>query len=310
MSNSFSELFRPSKISQLIGDDQKKIAEGLLKQIESGTYAQEIMFIGPTGVGKTTLVRICSAAINPEAFIEEINCGDDTGVDNIRDFIQSMRYYPVDGGKAIYHLAEIHNLTKNAQEALLTQIEPVPDHVVLFASTTDPDKVLPTLRGRFDKYYLTTPSEQWFRKKAGWICDSKQQSLEPSIIDQIIGSSNGSVREFDKYMQQALAGTYKVIALEVEDTKGLLNMMLYQNVLLQDWFEAAAKETDYLGFTVGICNYCIKMLSNKRLQHNHFMRAQFILGILGKGLSRDISAKVSFHQKLLEIYIEFQHAKV
>lgn len=306
MSQSYSEVFRPKKPAQLIGDDQRKIAQELISQISTGKYPQEIMFIGPTGTGKTTLVRMCAAAIIEDAEIEEINCGDDTGVDAIRAFIDSMQYYPVNGEKAIYHLAEIHNLTKNAQEALLTKIEPVPPHVVLFASTTDPQKVISTLLGRFDKHYLPVPSAGWFSIKARWMCDAAGKTLDSSLIEEIIYSCNGSVREFDRSIQQALAGTYRSVQLEVEDQKSLLNIMLYQDLTIQDWFQAATRETDFIASNIGICGYCIKILSNKNSKPKQFIRAQVILDIMGTGLSRDISPKVSFHHKLLQIYSEFQ----
>lgn len=307
---SFTEQFRPWRPNQLFGKTQRDLAESLLKRVERGKFPREVLFCGPTGIGKTTIARMYAAKIlkserlNPDD-IWEYNCGDDTGIEGIRELMNQFHKGNLWGDYSIFYLDEIHRLTQQAQEALLTRIEPVPDHVVLLASTTNPEKIIKTLKGRFKDFYLDVPHKEDFVKLGGFIYKFYSQQPNLEIIDHVYDISQGSVRVFESKLQEAIEGVLTVEKVDIEDPAKIPNMLFYQNVKLQVLFEAAAKEKEFVGSAVGLCNYAIAVLRNPKSGAEQFRRAQVILHIMGDGIGRGVmEEKIVYHQKLLKIYSE------
>ena len=312
MSNAFSEIFRPRKPEQLIGQSQASIAKSLLERVKKGEILQEILFSGSSGIGKTTISKMYVSSILGDDYQDywtEINCSAETGIDNIRQIIERIHYLPLGAEYTVFYLDEIHGLSKSAQNALLAEIEPLPSHVIMIASTTDPSKLIPTLRSRFTEYKLQIPTTREFQKKAQWIInaikrDKPEIEVSNDLRDEIIAISNGNIRTFDRYFQQVIDGSYKGVENKVEDETSLLHHVFYNNSQLSDWFNAANKEPDYIGSSIGLSTYSIKVLSNPKYNGAVANKARLILKIFGQGLSQTTQEKVSFYAKLLELYEE------
>lgn len=308
-SNSFSEQFRPKRPVGLYGKYQRELAENLLNRVDSGKYPQVVLFCGPTGIGKTTIAYMYAAKILGQYTFDEkdvfvVNCGDDTGVDGVREIISNLHKGNLWNDKSVFYLDEFHNLTKNAQEALLKALEPVPDHVIFMASTTNPEKIIKTVRDRFKVFTLTIPSKEEFVRLGTDVFKVLKKPLDLDLINQIYDTCQGSVRLFQDNLQEAIEGVYKPVKMNIDDPESLFNMLFFQSVKLPVLFSAVEQNPKYTDVTLGLCGYAIKVLSNSSSKPETFRRAQIILHVMGEGLSWGPFEKASFYQKLLRIYVE------
>lgn len=307
-STSFTEKYRPKKPTGLFGKVQKDLAESLLKRVEERKFPKEVLFCGPTGVGKTTIAKMYAAKILgldevTRNDITEVNCGNDTGIDGIRAIIDNLYRGSLGYDYSIFYLDEIHRLTTQAQEALLTEIEPVPSHVVLLASTTTPEKIVPTLKGRFKVYSLPIPPKDEFIRLGNIVYKLNKKNPDLDIITQLYDECKGSVRVFQQNLQEVLEGTYIPTKLNVENENSIFYLLFYKNVKLQSLFESISDEKNYYGIGIGLCNQAIKILSNPKSQGEPFRRAQIVLQIMGEPWV-GMDEKIVFHQRLLKIYVE------
>lgn len=316
MSTSFAEVFRPKSERQLVGESQRAVTHALIEGVENNTFRNEVLFIGPSGVGKTTIARIFASKVlqlnddeNLDDYMLTVNCSADTGIDNIREnVIKRFPYAPWDKPYQVFYLDELHGLSKSAQNSLLAVIEPVPSHVILMASTTEENKIIRTLADRFDKHKLHSPLIQDFQKKAGWVVaalnrEGNNYTLPDDIRDMIIAESDGSLRVFDRLLQNYFEGSYKPSIGEAEDKKSLLHQIIYKKPDLPVWFKLANEITDYTGQSNSWCQYAIKVLSGKPSQDQSF-KCKLILDKFGDGLSNRMAEKVSFYTQLLRLYNE------
>src|SRR3954469_15720469 len=166
--------YRSNNFDELIG--QEHIARTLKKAIESGRIAHAYLFCGTRGTGKTSTARIlakclnCESADGPTAVpcnkcqsclaiargedmdVIEIDAASNTGVDNVRDLISNAQYRPARSRFKVYIIDEVHMLSKSAFNALLKTLEEPPEHVKFILATTEPEKVLPTILSRCQRY--------------------------------------------------------------------------------------------------------------------------------------------------------------
>jgi DNA polymerase III delta prime subunit len=293
---------------------QRQVAQTLTEKVAKNDLVREVLFIGDSGIGKTTIGRIYIQAllgedVSIENNIHTINCSAETGIDFIRTgVIERLHYLPLGQNYSIFELNEIHGLSPQAQNALLAEIEPLPSHVIMVATTTNPEKLIPTLRSRFTEYKLPIPTSKDFQKKAGWINArlNREGLFEGTFpkeqVDEIIGISHGNVRTFDRYMQQLAEGSYKS-QTEVEEPQSKLFDLIFRGQLnLNELLTEAKKEKDYVALSINLCNYAIAVLSNNCNPSQPIVaRSKKVLSIFGDGLNKNVPDKVSFSKKLLEL---------
>ncbi|MEN9205191.1 MAG: DNA polymerase III subunit gamma/tau, partial [Thermostichales cyanobacterium DRC_bins_46] len=172
--------YRPQRFQDLVG--QRAIAQTLSNAIRRGRIAPAYLFCGPRGTGKTSSARILAKSLNcvhgptPDPCqvcqhcvaitqgtaldVIEIDAASHTGVDNIRELIERAQFAPVSCRYKVYVLDEVHMLTSAAFNALLKTLEEPPPQVVFVLATTDPQRVLPTVISRcqrFDYQRITLP---------------------------------------------------------------------------------------------------------------------------------------------------------
>ncbi len=239
--------YRPQNFDELIGQDA--LVRTLTNAIESGRIAHAFMLTGVRGVGKTTTARIIAKALNyvgPDGKAEpttgdtddcalckaisedrhpdviEMDAASRTGVDDIREILDGIRYAPSEARYKIYIIDEVHMLSKNAFNALLKTLEEPPEHVKFIFATTEIRKVPITVLSRCQRFDLRRVDVPTLSTHFISICEKEGVKCEEAAIGMIARASDGSVRDGLSILDQAMAlDSEKITAQGVEDMLGL-----------------------------------------------------------------------------------------
>lgn len=185
--------YRPQKLSEILGNDLA--IESLKSSIEHGSHV--FLITGGSGCGKTTLARAMAHDMGCDEFsIHEINASDDRGIEDIRRIKEQLRYAPIGDGKVCYILDECHSITPAAQEAMLKMLEDCPTWVYFFLCTTDPDKLLSTIRDqRCPKIIMKPLDNQTMFRHLRVIIHKEGLTIDNEIINKIVEMAEGSSRK-------------------------------------------------------------------------------------------------------------------
>lgn len=196
--------YRPKKFSELRG--QEAAVQTLKQMGANGKIPHCLLLTGPSGCGKTTIARILQTRLKcHDIDFEELNCaGDARGIDTIRDINERMGMRPMGGPVRIWLLDECAKLTTDAQTALLKMLEDTPDHVYFFLATTDPEKLIKTIRTRATEIKLGPVREESMRELLKDIAGREQFSLAEEVADKIIEAAEGSPRKALVLLNQVL----------------------------------------------------------------------------------------------------------
>lgn len=192
--------YRPNDFDQVLGQDLvKSVLENSLKQ---NKIKHGYLFNGPKGIGKTTLARIFASKLNhldtnPEAAIDiiELDAASNTGIDNIRQLIDSSKTPPINGNYKIYIIDEVHMLSKSAMNALLKTLEEPPEYLVFLLATTNPEKLLPTVLSRLTKLNLNAHTKADLIQNLTRIADSENLKIDKESLELIAKRATGSQRD-------------------------------------------------------------------------------------------------------------------
>lgn len=238
--------YRPQTFDDLIG--QEAMVRTLRNAFSSGRIAQGYMLTGVRGVGKTTTARILARALNYETdeihqpsidmpvlgrhcaeIIEsrhpdviEMDAASNTGVENVREVIESARYKPILARTKVFIIDEVHMLSKSAFNALLKTLEEPPEHVKFIFATTEIRKVPVTVLSRCQRFDLRRVDVPELAKHLGGIAIKEGAKAEDDALAMIARAAGGSVRDGLSILDQAIAmGSGNVSAEVVRDMLGL-----------------------------------------------------------------------------------------
>ncbi len=205
--------YRPKRFKDVLGQDASvRVLEDLLKR---GEMAHTLLLCGPSGTGKTTIARILKTKLNcADLDFFEINCAlVDGAIETVRGISEKVTLQSLNtGGSRIWLLDEVQSLSRAsfAQQALLKMLEDVPGHVYFILCTTDPSKILPTIRTRCLQLKLTPLADGDLTILLADVLTKESASLPEKVLDRIIELSEGSAR-------QALQSLHKIIGLQDEE---------------------------------------------------------------------------------------------
>ncbi|MGA1084415.1 MAG: DNA polymerase III subunit gamma/tau [Vulcanococcus sp.] len=216
--------YRPQRFDQLVG--QEAIAATLGNALRSGRIAPAYLFSGPRGTGKTSSARIlarslnclssdhptpepcgscelCTSIANGNALdVIEIDAASNTGVDNIRELIERSRFAPVQARWKVYVVDECHMLSTAAFNALLKTLEEPPPRVVFVLATTDPQRVLPTILSRCQRFdYRRIPLDA-LEQHLGWIAKEENIQITPEALHVVAQRAQGGLRDAESLLDQ------------------------------------------------------------------------------------------------------------
>jgi DNA polymerase-3 subunit gamma/tau len=239
----FARKYRPQTFEDVIG--QEATVTILKNSINLNKISQAYLFTGPKGIGKTTLTRILAKAINCKEAekpcnkcnscmeitnsasldVIEIDGASNRGIEDIRNITETVNYSPSSGNYKIYIIDEVHMLTKEAFNALLKTLEEPPATVKFFFATTEPNKVLPTITSRCQRFDLKRISNDLIIKKLKIIVEYEKRDIEEEALHRISNFSDGSLRDAESLLDQILCYTENRVTLE--DVNKILGLISY-----------------------------------------------------------------------------------
>lgn len=217
--------YRPQRFADVVGQDH--VTQTLGNAIKQNRIAHAYLFVGPRGTGKTTIARIFAKCLNctggPNVdFSEddprckeisegrsldvlEIDGASNRGIEEIRALRETVKFAPATGKFKIYIIDEVHMLTKEAFNALLKTLEEPPEHVKFMFATTEPEKILPTILSRCQRYDLRRIPVVLIVKHLAGIAQLEGIKVEESALYVIARAAEGCMRDAESALDQLIS---------------------------------------------------------------------------------------------------------
>ena len=217
--------YRPQRFSDVVG--QEHVTQTLSHAIEQKRIAHAYLFCGPRGTGKTTIARIFAKCLNctegPKVEFDdtdprcreiaegrsldvmEIDGASNNGVEQVRELRDTCKYAPASSRYKIYIIDEVHMLTTAAFNALLKTLEEPPEHVKFMFATTDPEKVLPTILSRCQRFDLRRIPADLISKHLAAIATQEKVTIDPAALFAIARGAEGAMRDAESTLDQLIS---------------------------------------------------------------------------------------------------------
>jgi DNA polymerase-3 subunit gamma/tau len=221
----FARKYRPQTFDDLVG--QTHVSRTLKNAVEQNRLAHAYLFVGPRGVGKTSTARILAKALNCEKGptvtpcgvcdncreiaggnsldVIEIDGASNNSVEDVRELRDNVRYAPAKGRYKIYLIDEVHMLSSAAFNALLKTLEEPPPHVKFIFATTEPQKVLPTILSRCQRFDLHRIPANLIAQHLQFIAGKEKITLDPAAAHSIARGAEGGLRDAESMLDQLVA---------------------------------------------------------------------------------------------------------
>ena len=230
---SFYNKYRPQSFSEVVG--QKVIVKTLKNSLKTKKISHAYLFCGPRGTGKTTMARLFAKSLNCEEGIGnqclkcsscqkikdgnhpdvvEIDAASNSTVDSVRNLIENISYQPILSRYKVYIIDEVHNMSNSAFNALLKTLEEPPSFVIFILATTEPQKILPTILSRVQRYDFSKVSNEDIFLNLKRVLDMEKIPYEDEALKEISYLADGGVRDSLSLLEQAVSYCDKKVNLK------------------------------------------------------------------------------------------------
>lgn len=285
--------YRPTNFDEVVG--QTHIIQTLKNAIVQNRIAHAYLFCGPRGTGKTSIAKIfaktlnctnsqdapcgvcenCKMAANgSHPDIIEIDAASNNGVDEVRNLIDKVKYAPMQGKYKIYIIDEVHMMTSGAFNALLKTIEEPPAHVIFIFATTEPNKVLPTIISRCQRFDFNKVSMHDIKYRLSVVCKNEGIEIDENGLTLIAQLADGGMRDALSIMDQCVA--YCSSHIDVNDIRKIYGVVTSEDIG-KLFYSVYKKDVD--SFVKDIQKYSDMGMDIKRLTADfiHMLKDSLIL---------------------------------
>ena len=331
--------YRPSNFDEVVG--QTHIIQTLKNAIVQNRIAHAYLFCGPRGTGRTSIAKIfaktlnctnsqdapcgvcenCKMAANgSHPDIIEIDAASNNGVDEVRNLIDKVKYAPMQGKYKIYIIDEVHMMTSGAFNALLKTIEEPPAHVIFIFATTEPNKVLPTIISRCQRFDFNKVSVNDIKYRLSVVCKNEGIEIDQDGLTLIAQLADGGMRDALSILDQCVA--YCTSHIDVNDIRKIYGVITSEDI--GQLFNSVYKK-DVDSFIKNIQKYSDMGMDIKRLTADiiHMLKDSLILdysenSTLVSDMNKDMirkyfkSAPIHFRiqcmEELMDTYNKYTYA--
>ena len=285
--------YRPTNFDEVVG--QTHIIQTLKNAIVQNRIAHAYLFCGPRGTGKTSIAKIfaktlnctnnqdapcgvcenCKMAANgSHPDIIEIDAASNNGVDEVRNLIDKVKYAPMQGKYKIYIIDEVHMMTSGAFNALLKTIEEPPAHVIFIFATTEPNKVLPTIISRCQRFDFNKVSMHDIKYRLSVVCKNEGIEIDENGLTLIAQLADGGMRDALSVLDQCVA--YCSSHIDVNDIRKIYGVVTSEDIG-KLFYSVYKKDVD--SFVKDIQKYSDMGMDIKRLTADfiHMLKDSLIL---------------------------------
>ncbi|MBN1168505.1 DNA polymerase III subunit gamma/tau [Candidatus Woesebacteria bacterium] len=305
--------YRSKKIDEL---DLSSVRESLSHIVSSGNIPHAFLFSGPKGTGKTSAARILAKIINCEnrnkktiepcnrcdqcktidsgsnIDVLELDAASNRGIDDIRSLRDAVKLSPVKAKAKVYVIDEAHMLTTEASNALLKTLEEPPEHVYFILATTNPEKLIDTIRSRTTEIKFKKAGSDEILRSLKRVVKGESIKTEDGALDLIVKAAGGSFRDAHKLLEQLSSGGKKLSEKTISETlrttdsdmiEKFLELISQEDIksLIAFVEDMAGKGTDIKGFLLETLDLLKKMLLSNygltEVENKYFDKPQLLL---------------------------------
>jgi len=239
--------YRPQSWDEVIG--QEHVVRTLTNALKLNRVSHAYLFSGPRGTGKTTIARLLAKSVGcADLDLIEIDAASNRGIDEIRELRDGIKFAPTAGKYKVFIIDEVHQLTKEAFNALLKTLEEPPAHAIFILATTEAHKVPETILSRVQQFAFRRLTIAEIIRKLQKIVEAEKIKIDENAVRLIAAYAGGSYRDAESMLEQLRVWNDKIIMKE--DIEELLGAVDFEKVkAMTDYLNnAGAKEAiDYVG---------------------------------------------------------------
>jgi len=239
--------YRPQSWDEVIG--QEHVVRTLTNALKLNRVSHAYLFSGPRGTGKTTIARLLAKSVGcADLDLIEIDAASNRGIDEIRELRDGIKFAPTAGKYKVFIIDEVHQLTKEAFNALLKTLEEPPAHAIFILATTEAHKVPGTILSRVQQFAFRRLTIAEIIRKLQKIVEAEKIKIDENAVRLIAAYAGGSYRDAESMLEQLRVWNDKIIMKE--DIEELLGAVDFEKVkAMTDYLNnAGAKEAiDYVG---------------------------------------------------------------
>ena len=243
--------WRPSSFETLVG--QAPVKQALMNALTSGRIAHAYLFTGPRGTGKTTTARIFAKALNckegptdrpcgeclncrqitdgSSMDVQELDAASNRGVDDIKNLNKNADFAPVNCRYKVYIIDEAHMLTTEACNALLKTLEEPPEHVVFILATTEPQKILPTIHSRCQRFDFHPITQEEIVAHLQKVAEGSDIKADKEALELIAAASEGGMRDALSLLEQCGVMAETITAETVRSVRGIIGREILRELV-------------------------------------------------------------------------------